>query len=50
MSMNHVMQVVIKTVNYIPSHAFLYRKFEDFLKELDSEYGDKNNNNSFCLF
>jgi len=40
LSMNHVMQVVIKTVNYIRSHALQHRRFKDYLKELDSEYGD----------
>jgi len=40
LSMNHVMQVVIKTVNYIRSHALPHRQFKEFLKELDSEYGD----------
>ena len=34
------MHVVIKTVNYIPSHAPPHRQFKEFLKELDSEYGD----------
>jgi hypothetical protein len=49
-SMNHVILVVIKTVNYIRSHALPHRQFNEFLKELDLEYGYKNNNNSFCLF
>ncbi|CAI6372283.1 unnamed protein product [Macrosiphum euphorbiae] len=40
LSMNHVMQVVIETVNYIRSHALPHRQFKEFLKELDSEYGD----------
>lgn len=40
LSMDHVMQVVIKTVNYIRSHALPHRQFKEFLKELDSEYGD----------
>lgn len=40
LSMDHVMQVVIKTVNYIRSHALSHRQFKEFLKELDSEYGD----------
>jgi hypothetical protein len=48
--MDHVIQLVIKTVNFIQLHALPHQKFEEFLKELDSEYGDKNNNNSFCLF
>jgi hypothetical protein len=45
LSMNYVMRVVIKTVNYIKLHAFPHRQFKEFLKELDSEYGGKNNNN-----
>jgi hypothetical protein len=28
LSMNHVMQVVIKAANYIRSHALLYRQFK----------------------
>jgi hypothetical protein len=32
------------------SHALLYRQFKELLKELDSEYGYKNNNNSLYLF
>ncbi len=39
LSMNHVMQVVIKTVNYIRSHALPHRQLK-FLKELDCENGD----------
>jgi len=39
LSMNHVMQVVIKTVNYIRSHALPHRQFKEFLKKLDLEYG-----------
>jgi hypothetical protein len=34
------MQVVIKTVNYIRSHALSHRQFKEFLKELDSKYGN----------
>jgi hypothetical protein len=44
------MQVVMKTVNYIRSHVIQYQQFKEFLKELNSVYGDKNNNNLFCLF
>jgi hypothetical protein len=40
LSINHVLQVVIKTVNYIRSHALPHRQFKEFLKKLDSEYGD----------
>jgi hypothetical protein len=40
LSMNHVMDVVIKTVNYIRSHALQHRQFKAYLNELSSEYGD----------
>ncbi|CAK9818207.1 General transcription factor II-I repeat domain-containing protein 2A [Anthophora quadrimaculata] len=38
--MNHVMNVVIKIVNYIRSNALQHRQFKEFLSELSSEYGD----------
>jgi len=38
--MNHVMQVFIKTVNYIRSHELPHQQFKEFLKKLDSEYGE----------
>jgi prephenate dehydratase len=50
LSINHVILVVRKTVNYIRSHALPHQQFKEFLKELDSKYGYKNNNYSFCLF
>lgn len=34
------LQVVIKTVNYIRSHALLHRQFKEYPKESDSKYGD----------
>jgi hypothetical protein len=49
LSMNHVTQVVIKTVNYIRSHALPHRQFKEFLEGIGFN-GDKNNNNSFCSF
>jgi hypothetical protein len=36
LSMNRVMQVVMRTVNYIRSHALPHCQFKEFLKELDS--------------
>ena len=38
--MDHFMQAVIKTVNYIRSHALSHRHFKEFLKVLYSKYGD----------
>lgn len=38
--MNHVMDVVIKVVNYIRSHALKHRQFKEYLNELSSQYGD----------
>ena len=40
LSMNHVMNVVIKIVNYIRLHTLQHRQFIEFLSELSSKYGD----------
>jgi len=40
LQMDHVMDLVIKLVNLIRSHATSHRKFQQYLIELDSEYGD----------
>ena len=40
LSLKHVMGVVIKTFNYIRSHAIQHRQFKAYLIELNSEYGD----------
>lgn len=40
LNMKHVMSVVVKTVNYIRNNALKHRKFKEFLKSIDSEYGD----------
>lgn len=40
LSMNHVMEVVIKLTNFIRSHALHHRQFKEFLRQLSSEYGD----------
>ena len=34
------MDVVIKIINYIRSHALHHRQFKEFLDELSSEYSD----------
>jgi hypothetical protein len=36
------MHVFIKTVNYDRSFALPQRQFKEYLKEFNSEYGDKN--------
>ena len=35
-----VMEVVVKTVNVIRARGLFHRKFQEFLSELDAEYGD----------
>lgn len=35
-----IMQVVVKTVNYIRSHALKHREFKSFLAEIESQYPD----------
>lgn len=40
LQMNHVMDVVVKIVNFIRSRATNHRKFQQYLIELESEYGD----------
>ncbi|VEN48298.1 unnamed protein product [Callosobruchus maculatus] len=40
LKMDHVMKVVVKVVNFIRSKGLNHRQFQEFLKSLDSEYGD----------
>ncbi|XP_029656292.1 general transcription factor II-I repeat domain-containing protein 2B-like [Octopus sinensis] len=40
LSMNHVMSVVVRTINFIRSHALQHRQFKELLNELYSHYGD----------
>jgi hypothetical protein len=39
-SMPHVMNIVVKTVNYIRAHALNHRQFKTFLDDLNAEHGD----------
>lgn len=40
LKMDNVMQIVIKCVNFIRSRGLNHRQFQEFLKNMDSEYGD----------
>lgn len=40
LDLNNVMEIVVKIVNYIRSHAQNHRQFKQFLSEVDSEQGD----------
>lgn len=40
LKLDYVMQVVIKAVNFIRSRALNHRQFQEFLKSMDTEYGD----------
>ena len=36
----HIMKPVVKAINYIRSRALCHRQFQQFLEEIDAEYGD----------
>ncbi|GFX09536.1 general transcription factor II-I repeat domain-containing protein 2A [Trichonephila clavipes] len=38
--MSHVMKVVVKVINSIKNNPFKHRQFQEYLRELESEYGD----------
>ncbi|XP_055371841.1 general transcription factor II-I repeat domain-containing protein 2-like [Condylostylus longicornis] len=38
--MSHVMAVVVTTINSIKNNALKHRQFQDYLRELESEYSD----------
>ena len=40
LKMNHVMSVVITTVNYIRSRGLNHRQFKELLQDIEAEYGD----------
>ena len=40
LNMDHVMSLVVSTVNFIRSRALNHRQFQQLLNEVDSEYGD----------
>lgn len=40
LDLTHVMDIVVKIVNFIRSHAQNHRQFKEFLSEVDSEHGD----------
>ena len=40
LSFDHVMKIVIKTVNYIRSRALIHRQFQTFLEEVNASYGE----------
>ena len=40
LNMSHVMSVVITTINSIKNNALKHRQFQEYLRELESEYSD----------
>ena len=40
LQMKEVMDLVVKIVNFIRSHALNHRHFKSFLVDMDSEYGE----------
>ena len=40
LSFDHVMKIVIKTVNFIRSRALHHRQFQSFLQEVNASYGE----------
>lgn len=40
LKMDHIMQIVVKTVNFISARGSNHRQFKEFLKNVDAEYGD----------
>ena len=38
--MAHVTKPVIKLINFLKSRALRHRQFKEFLKHMESEYGD----------
>ena len=40
LKMVNIMQIIIKTINFIKAKGLNHRQFQEFLKSIDADYGE----------